>query len=127
MSHSGTTNNVASPSELAELTPLLKRISEELEDAEGAPKWKGAWVVGNSLELLELNMMLKAILEGIQGVIGGTNVQRRMDAKILGVLQDIWSSLQDYVWKSALGMRSGKEGVRDGGGEGTIRCVVSVG
>jgi len=57
-------------------------------------------VVGNSSELLELNKMLKEISEGIQGVIGGVNDQRRMDVKVLGVLQDIQSSMWDFMWKS---------------------------
>ena len=54
-------------------------------------------VVGNSLELLKLNKTLKAVLEGIQGIIGGIEDQRRNDIKILCVLQDIWSVIWDYV------------------------------
>jgi len=34
-----------------------------------------------------------------------------MDVKILGVLQDIQSIMQDYVWKSALGTQSGMESI----------------
>jgi len=77
-----------------------KRITEEPEDAEGALKWKQAQVAGNSLELLELNKTLKAMSEGIQGLIGGVDDRRKMDLKILGVLQDIQSVMQDFVWKS---------------------------
>ena len=89
--------------------PPLKRIMEELKDMEGALKQKQAQVVGNSLELLELNKTLKEVPEGIQGVIGGIKDQRRMDSKILGILQEIQSTMQDYMWKSTLGMRSRME------------------
>jgi len=75
----------------------LKRIAEDLEDVEGAPKKKRVQVVGNSLELLELNKTLKEISEGIQGGIGGINDWRRMDAKVLSVLQDIWSLMWDFM------------------------------
>ena len=72
-------------------------------------KW--ARVVGNSSELLKLNKTLKAVLEGIQGIIRGIEDQRRNDVKILGVLQDIWSAMQDYVWKSPPETGSGTESV----------------
>ena len=45
--------------------PPLNRIMEELEDVEGAPKWKLAQVVGNSSELVELNKTLNKVSEGI--------------------------------------------------------------
>ena len=79
---------------------------EEPEDLEGAPKQKWAWVAGNSLELLELNNTLKAVSEGIQGIIGRVDNWRKMDLKILGVLQDIQSVMQDFVWKSELDAQS---------------------
>ena len=68
-------------------------------------------MAGNSLELLELNKNLKAMSEGIQGLIGGVDDWRKMDLKILGVLQDIWSVMQDFVWKSKSDAWSAMESV----------------
>jgi len=67
------------------------------------------------LELLELNKTLKAMLEGIQGIIGGIDDWRWNDVKILGVLQDIQSAMWYYMWKSPLETGSGTESVNGDG------------
>ena len=79
--------------------PSLKRVLEEAEELEEAPKWKQVCVAGSNLEMVELNRMLQSISEGIQGVIGGIDDWRKNDVKILGVLLDIWSVMWDYMWK----------------------------
>ena len=82
--------------------PSLKRIPEEVEELEEALKQKWAHVVGGNLEMAELNRMLRSISEGIQGVIGGIDDQRKNNVKILGVLHDIRSVMWDYMWKAEL-------------------------
>ena len=94
----------------------LKRVPEEAEEAEGPLKQKWAHVTGNTSEMLDLNRTLQAISEGIQGVILGIEDRRKMDVKILGVLQDIWSAMRDYVWKSESDAQSNMWSI-DGGQE----------
>jgi len=69
--------------------PFLKRILEEGEEPEEAPKRKQARVVGSNSEMVELNKTLQSISEGIQGVIRGIDDRRKNDVKILGALLDI--------------------------------------
>ena len=52
-----------------------------------------------SSEIVELNEMLKEISEGIKGLIGEIHDWRNMDVKIHYTLEDIWSTMQDLVWK----------------------------
>ena len=59
-------------------------------------------MVGNSLELSNLNKTLKPVSEGIQGLIRGIEDWRKMDVNIFRVLQDTWSAMQDLVWKPGL-------------------------
>ena len=70
--------------------PSLKRVLEEAEETEEAPKQKQAHVVGNNSEMAKLNRTLWAVSEGIQGVIQGIDDPRKMVIKILGVLLNIW-------------------------------------
>ena len=86
--------------------PSLKRVPEEGEELEGAPKRKQAHVVGRNSEMAELNKMLRSISEGIQGIIGGIEDRRKMDVKIHGVLLNIQSVMRDYVWKVESDARS---------------------
>jgi hypothetical protein len=51
------------------------------------------------------------MLEGIQALIRGIDNQRKMDLKILGVLQDIWSVMWDYVWKSESDAQSNTQSI----------------
>jgi len=59
--------------------------------------------------LVELGETMKTILEGIQFLGAKMEEWRKVDVACYWVLTDIWRSMQDLVWKSALETRSGTE------------------